>query len=178
MKILRVKDRECILTLPHHGSRGMQRQPTDTYHSIMHTQPIRTTKQTQPTVSDDELQTVIADFLEMGHVDNIIALFKQEPHYHTWSGTILTDQRFAVRLGLAVLYEHLVFECPEDIHLAVPSLAEALKNDKEWVRGEAVNLLGIIGSDQALSLVKSMTDDPSPQVVEIVTDILGTTPHG
>ena len=156
----------------------MQRQLTETYHTIMHTQPIHTAKHTQSTVSDDELRTVIADFLEMGHVDNIIALFKQEPRYHAWSGTLLTDQRFAVRLGLAVLYEHLVIECPEQIHLAVPSLAKALQNDNEWVRGEAVNLLGIIGSDQAISLVQSMTDDPSPQVVEIVTDILDTTPHG
>lgn len=144
----------------------------------MHIQPIHTTKRTQATVSDDEMQTVIADFLEMGHVDNIIALFKQKPHYHTWSGTLLTDQRFAVRLGLAVLYEYLVIESTDDIYLAVPSLAEALKNDKEWVRGEAVNLLGIIGSDQAISLVKTMTNDPSPQVVEIVTDILDTTSNG
>ncbi|WP_319550476.1 HEAT repeat domain-containing protein [Desulfogranum marinum] len=147
----------------------------------MHTQPIHATKQPQSTVSDDELQIVIADFLEMGHVDNIIALFKQEPRCHTWSGTLLADQRFAVRLGLAVLYEHLVVECPQDVHLAIPSLAEALNNEKEWVRGEAVNLLGIIGSDQAIALVRSMTDDPSFQVVEIVTDIIdtiNTTPHG
>ncbi len=79
-------------------------------------------------VSDQELLKVIADFLEMGHVENIVAMFKQEPRYYQWTGALLADERFGVRLGASVLFEYLAEECPDDVHLAVPSLAEALQN--------------------------------------------------
>lgn len=129
-------------------------------------------------VSDQELQAVIADFLAMGHVDNIIAMFRHEPRYHQWTGKLLEDERFAVRLGLAVCYEQLVIDCPDDLHLAVPSLAAALSRDEAWIRGEAVSLLGTIGGREALELVATMKNDPSAQVVEIVTDILNESHHG
>jgi len=41
------------------------------------------------------------------------------------------------------------------------------------VRGEAANVLGIIGSPEALAPLSVLLDDDSPQVVEIVRDILG-----
>lgn len=129
-------------------------------------------------VSDTELQSVIADFLAMGHVDNIIAMFRVEPRYYSWVGTLLGDERFSVRLGLAVLFEYLVPERPEEVLLAVPALKEQLSSTTDWIRGEAVNLLGIIGSDEALALIRTMQDDPSPQVKEIVCDILEAQDNG
>ena len=47
-------------------------------------------------VSDAELLSVIKDFLEMGHVDNIVAMFDRDPRYFKWTGDILQDERFAV----------------------------------------------------------------------------------
>lgn len=123
-------------------------------------------------ISDEELISVIADFLAMGHVDNIIAMFRQEPRYYSWVGSLLNDERFSVRLGLAVLLEYLAPERPEDVILAVPSLKAQLASEQDWVRGETVNLLGIINSEESLALVASMAGDKSPQVVEIVDDIL------
>ncbi|WP_051305784.1 hypothetical protein [Desulfogranum mediterraneum] len=126
-----------------------------------------------PPVPDaSELRRVIADFLAMGHVDNVRAMFKQEPRYHSWTGLLLEDERLSVRLGLAVLYEYLLEERPEELHRAIPSLALQLKSDQALLRGEAVNLLGIIGTREALELVATMTQDPSPQVVEVAADIL------
>ncbi|RUM42691.1 MAG: hypothetical protein DSY80_06765, partial [Desulfocapsa sp.] len=49
-------------------------------------------------VSDEELLKVIADFLEMGYVENIVAMFKQDQRYYDWVGDLIKDQRFAVRL--------------------------------------------------------------------------------
>ena len=46
------------------------------------------------TASDQETRETIADFLEMGHVDNIIAMFKQEPSLYVWTGQLLDDERF------------------------------------------------------------------------------------
>ncbi len=58
-------------------------------------------------VSDAELKKVIADFLEMGHIENIVSMFRQDPQYYMWSGDILKDERFNVRLGMTVLFEEL-----------------------------------------------------------------------
>ena len=123
-------------------------------------------------VSDDELKKVIADFLEMGHVENIIAMFRREPLYYNWVGEILDDERFSVRLGISVLFEELKSLQPERLALAIPSIARVLTHESPLLRGEAVGLLGIIGTSQAIELVREMRGDPNPQVREMVEMIL------
>ena len=128
--------------------------------------------------SDEELLQVIADFLAMGHADNIVAMFRQEPRYWSWTGRLLEDERYAVRLGVSVLFEQLVTLCPDYLPLALPSLAVQLDNPVDRVRGEAVSVLGLIASEAALALMRSRLDDTSPQVAEIAHDILGLPFHG
>jgi hypothetical protein len=123
-------------------------------------------------VSDEELLKVIADFLEMGHVENIVAMFKQEPRYYQWVGTLLEDERFAVRLGVSVLFEYLIEDRPDEVHLAIPSLAKAIQHETAWVRGEAVSVLAIIASSDAVALVRTMVDDPAPEVAGLARDII------
>lgn len=123
-------------------------------------------------VSDDELKKVIGDFLEMGHVENIFEMFKREPLYYDWVGTILDDERFNVRLGVSVLFEELKLRHPQDLPLAIPSLLRALANGAPHVRGEAAAVLGIIGTPQALDGVRRALYDASPQVVEVARDVL------
>lgn len=123
-------------------------------------------------VSDDELKKVIGDFLEMGHVDNIVAMFRRNPRYYSWTGEILDDERFAVRLGVSVLFEELQTLQPDRLTLAIPSLAGLLDHALALIRGEAVNVLGIIGTDEAMGLVRRMLDDPSPQVREMAELVL------
>ena len=140
------------------------------HHKITNAPPV--------SVSDAELLQVIADFLAMGHVDNIVAMFRQDPRYFDWSGQLLTDDRFAVRLGVSVLFEHLAILCPEQLPLAIPSLVVQLDNRIEWVRGEAASVLGIIGTEAALAPLRLLLNDSSPQIVEIVHDIMGIPLHG
>ncbi|MDH4316755.1 MAG: HEAT repeat domain-containing protein [Desulfobulbaceae bacterium] len=123
-------------------------------------------------VSDRELVKVITDFLEMGHVENIIAMYKQQPRYYELLDLLLTDERFAVRLGVAVVMEELQTLRPEETRRALPALARAIKHNSPMVRGEAANILSIIKSPEALALVGSLIDDPSAQVREIVLDIM------
>ncbi len=120
----------------------------------------------------EDMATVIADFLDMGHVDNIIAMFKQEPAYYTLTGELIQDERFMVRVGVAVLFEELAVCCPDEIAQAVPCLVLLLTSPISSVRGEAANLLGIMGTEDALTLAAQLKNDPDPQVREIVADIL------
>jgi hypothetical protein len=141
--------------------------------------PHQSTRSVPPSaVSDDELRRVIADFLSLGHVDNIVAMCRQEPRYLLWTGLLLEDERFAVRLGVSVLFEHLAELCPQHLPLAVPGLIAQLSHPLAWVRGEAASVLGIIATEEALASLPVLLRDASPQVVEIARDILDTSSHG
>lgn len=123
-------------------------------------------------VSDRDLLLVIKDFLEMGHVDNIVAMFHREPRYFAWTGSILEDARFTVRLGVSVLFEALKERRPEYLELAVPSLLPLLDSEDPLLRGEAVSILGIIGTPSVRVHIEAMTSDRHPQVAEVALDVL------
>ena len=123
-------------------------------------------------VSDGELCKVIKDFLEMGHVDNIVAMFDRDCRYFHWTGDILDDDRFAVRLGVSVLFEELLARGNSSMHLAVPSLAALLSSENPLVRGEALSVLAIINDPGLGAQALAMLDDSDPQVREIAEDIV------
>ena len=122
--------------------------------------------------SNIDLVKVIGDFLEMGHVENIMAMFKQDTSHYQLTGDLLRDERFMVRMGVALLFEELKAIRPDEIPLAIPALLPLLKEETPWIRGEAVNVLGLIGTPEALEHIRAMTNDPDPLIKEIVADIL------
>ncbi|MBW2466766.1 MAG: HEAT repeat domain-containing protein [Deltaproteobacteria bacterium] len=121
---------------------------------------------------DIDILQVIGDFLELGHVENIVAMFKQDSSLYDLTGDLLRDERFTVRLGTAVLFEELAAIRPSEVPLAIPSLLPLLQEQEPILRGEAANILSIIGSRSALKHLEKLRNDPDPQVREIVTDIL------
>lgn len=121
---------------------------------------------------EQDLLTVITDFLEQGYADSIAAMFRQDHSCYSLTGELLKDERFMVRMGAAVLFEELIATRPHEVELAIPSLLPLLDHETPWVRGEAANILGIIGTDKARSALKPLRHDPDPQVIEIVNDIL------
>ncbi|MFO7606089.1 MAG: HEAT repeat domain-containing protein [Desulfurivibrionaceae bacterium] len=122
--------------------------------------------------SDEEMLAVISDFLEKGLAENIVAMYKKDPSLHRLTGGLLRDERFMVRMGAAILYEELAAARPDETALAVPALEPLLADETAYVRGEACNILGLIGTDEARTLLAGMADDPDPQVREIVADYL------
>lgn len=121
---------------------------------------------TQSTVSQEETLKVIGNFLDMGHIENIIAMFRHDAEYYSWTGDILTDERFNVRLGLMILFEELVLTEGEAPKAAVASLIDTLQHEEPLYRGEALALLGIIDDATALPHIQKCLHDVSPQVVE------------
>lgn len=120
-----------------------------------------------------ELLSLIGDFIEMGHVENIAAMFRQDPDLYALTGDLIRDERFVVRVGMAVLFEELAATRPEEIDRAVPVLLPLLQDQTAHVRGEAATLLGIIASPEALAAIVPLLQDSDPQVAEIAVDILG-----
>ena len=125
-------------------------------------------------VSDAELLSVIKDFLEIGHVDNIVAMFDREPRYFEWTGDILDDERFAVRLGVSVLFEELRARHSASLHLAIPSLTALLSSKNPLMRGEALSVLAIINDRSLRNQALGMRGDTDRQVREIAEDIVAT----
>ena len=121
---------------------------------------------------DIDILKVIEDFLELGHVENIVAMFKQDPGLYSLTGDLIRDERFAVRLGVAVLFEELAALHLEDIQLAIPALLPLLEETNPTLRGEAATILGIIGGKEAVGNLQTLQNDSDQQVLEIVTDIL------
>lgn len=126
------------------------------------------------TVSDMDTRKVIADFLEMGLADNIIAMFRQDETLYDWTGILLNDERFMVRMGMVVVFEELVkTEGAGKTARAIDALVPMLRADApSYVRGEAATILGLIGTEKAMDLIRPLRDDEDAQVREIVHDLL------
>ncbi|MEN8257166.1 MAG: HEAT repeat domain-containing protein [Thermodesulfobacteriota bacterium] len=125
-------------------------------------------------MGDEEMIQVIADFLEQGLVGNIVSMFKADTNYYPLVGEVLKDERFAVRLGVAVLFEELKEERPQDVAMALPALTPLLDTSTPaYVRGEVVSIIGTIGTSESLELLKPLVKDPDPQVAEIARDFVG-----
>ena len=76
-------------------------------------------------------------------------------------------------LGVLVLFEELKEERPQDVVLALPALKPLLDSSTPaYVRGEAVSLIGTIGTSEALELLGPLVNDNDPQVAEIAEDFL------
>ena len=118
------------------------------------------------------LLQVITDFLAMGHMENIVAMFKQDASCYALTGLLLQDERYVVRIGIAVLFEELKRIRPNEITQAIPSLVPLLTDNSPTLRGEAAHLLGVIGTSDALARLAALHNDPDSQVREIVADIL------
>lgn len=119
-----------------------------------------------------ELLSLIGNFIEMGHVENIAAMFRQDQRLYSLTGDLLRDERFVVRIGMAVLFEELAATRPAETQLAIPVLLPLLQEETPYLRGDAATLLGIIASPDALAAVALLLHDTDPQVAEIAADIL------
>jgi HEAT repeat protein len=109
----------------------------------------------------------------MVHAENIVAMFKQDTSLYDLTGELISDERFVVRMGMAVLFEKLKATNPEDVALALPELLPLLQEKRVYIRGEAVSLLITIDSPEAAPAIKQWKDDPDPQVAAMVGDYLG-----
>ncbi len=102
---------------------------------------------------------MLADYMENGFLDNIIAMFRQDSANLMLTGQLLADERSRVRIGTVALVETLVQEKNMHVYTAIPGIAILLKNENATIRGDAAYLLGIIGRIEALPWLLEAGDD-------------------
>lgn len=113
---------------------------------------------------------MIADYMENGFLENIIAMFRKDKSLYPLIGDLLGDERSRVRIGATALVETLSEEDPENLPAALPGITSCLKNTNPTIRGDAANVLGIIRHKDALPFLSEAADDKNEMVREIVKE--------
>jgi HEAT repeat protein len=123
-------------------------------------------------MNDENMKAMLVEYMGRGFLDNIAALFRQEPSLCRMIPDLLGSESLHVRLGTVALVEELITSHREAVRTAVPGLVGLLKHENPTIRGDAASVLGTIGDFSAVAgLETSMTDDHAG-VREAVQDAL------
>jgi hypothetical protein len=121
-------------------------------------------------MNDDEMRAMLIEYMGKGFLENIIALMKQDRTSVRFIPDLLGDDALMVRLGATALVEELVKERRQILVDAVPGLIALLGHENPTIRGDAANVLGIIGDRSALPTLTILLEDGNPSVREIAHD--------
>jgi len=119
---------------------------------------------------EEELRTMILDYLQKGFLENIIDMFKHDKNLYPLIVDMLKDERIRVRLGGVALVEELAKTSREEFAVILPDIFFLLKDPNPTLRGDAAYLLGIIGLEKALPALLEASDDEDVNVREAVID--------
>ena len=114
--------------------------------------------------NDQSLIALIADHMENGFLENIIDMFRHDRCLYSLTGSLIQDERVRVRIGITALIEELKKMDTTNIFEAVPGLLPLLTHAESVVRGDAANLLGIIGDKNALPPLEKLLEDENENV--------------
>jgi HEAT repeat protein len=119
-----------------------------------------------------DMTAMIADYMEKGFLENIIDMFKHDKALYPLIGDLMMDERMRVRLGVTALVETLAREDGDNIACSINAIAKLLKEPNSTTRGDAANLLGIIGHPDALPFLMNVLADEDAQVREIAREAI------
>lgn len=111
-----------------------------------------------------DLQQMIADYMENGFLDNIIDMFRHDSSLYDLIGALIQDERVRVRIGIPALMEELKMLDPVNIIRARKNLLPLLSHTDAVVRGDAANLVGIIGGRESLPFLQQCLLDNQENV--------------
>jgi HEAT repeat protein len=111
-----------------------------------------------------DLLQMIADYMENGFLENIIDMYVHDTSLYLLIGELIQDERVRVRLGVTALMEELKKVAPDHIILAQKCLMPLLDHADAAVRGDAANLIGIVGDRTSLPRLKKLLEDENGNV--------------
>jgi HEAT repeat protein len=121
---------------------------------------------------DADLKKMIADYMENGFLENIIDMFRHDSQLYTHIGGLMQDERIRVRMGITALMEELKKVDEKNVSKAIPNIIPLLENEESVIRGDAVNLLGIIGNNKSMPFLKKALSDKDPAVKQIAQEAI------
>lgn len=124
------------------------------------------------TSAQTDLQKMIADYMENGFLDNIIDMFRHDSSLYDLIGALILDERVRVRVGITALMEEMKKLDPDHIILAQKNLLPLLDHIDAVARGDAANLIGIIGHRASLPFLKQCLLDTHEDVRSIAEEAI------
>jgi len=121
-------------------------------------------------MNDEEMRAMLIEYMGKGFLENILAMMKQDPSLLRFLPALVGDDAIVVRLGATALIEELVGARCRALADAVPGLLELLGHGNPTIRGDAANVLGIIGDPSALGPLKDLSLDANASVREIARE--------
>jgi len=123
-------------------------------------------------MTDNELKTMVLDYMDNGYLENIIDMFKHDESLYPLVIDMIRDERVRVRLGAAALVEELIKTNRESLVRLVPAIGGLLEDPSPTLRGDAAYLLGIIGHAEALPFLLNAREDENRFAREIIGDAI------
>jgi len=111
-----------------------------------------------------DLLQMLSDYMENGFLENIIDMYRHDVTLYRLIGELIQDERVRVRLGVTALMEELKKIDPDHIILAQEQLLPLLNHTDAVVRGDAANLLGLVGDSTSLPRLKELLEDENGNV--------------
>lgn len=118
-------------------------------------------------MTDNEMRDMLVEYMGKGFLENIEALFKQEPSLARFIPDMISQENVGVRLGTTALVEELAPDYAAILKHAVPGLITLLSNENPTVRGDAASLLGTIGDASARESLSALLEDENAAVREV-----------
>ncbi len=113
---------------------------------------------------ETDLLQMISDYMENGFLENIIDMFRHDASLYLLVGKLIQDTRVRVRLGVTALMEELKEKDRGHVILAQENLLPLLYHPDAVVRGDAANLVGLVGDSTSLPRLKELTEDENGNV--------------
>ncbi len=113
---------------------------------------------------NSDITSMIADYMEKGFLENIIDMFRHDGKLYSLIGDLIQDKRVRVRIGITAMLEQLGTLDRPNIAKAVPNILPLVSHENPVVRGDASNLLGIIGDSKAVPFLEKALSDENPDV--------------
>ncbi len=129
-------------------------------------------------MQDHEMKSMLIDYMGRGFLDNIIALFRQDPTVYRHIADMLGHDNIRVRLGATALVEELAREHRKELQSAVPGVVALLRHENPTIRGDAASVLGMIGDEASAGALKECLQDSHPGVQAAARDALAEISSG
>ena len=126
----------------------------------------------QPHTEAPDMQKMIAEYMEKGCLDNIIDMFKYDKTLYEYIPGLMTDERLRVRIGTIALLETLKKEAAESIGKAIQPLITLLTHENPRIRGDVAYVLGLIGDQETIPVLKQLINNEDPNVSIIVREAI------
>jgi HEAT repeat protein len=121
-------------------------------------------------MNDDEMRAMLIEYMGRGFLENIVALMRQDASSVRFIPDLVGDDAIVVRLGATALVEELARDGRSALTAALPGLVALLGHENPTVRGDAANVLGIIGDLSALGPLRKLSGDANASVRQIAQE--------